>query len=316
MKNVSSWVRPLLVGGALLNLILAVFLILIPQGSHRVLFGGAPFLPPQAIQVWGILLASLGVGYAVVGLKPLNNTVVLLMGLLANLLFALVIPTVADGFFLQHTAMVVWVLIALLWVGVLGAVLNQIAQVRKTSRSRSRTNRYQEPVSQTLSRFRTQRGKSLLQLSNEQPTLLVFLRPFTSSSCRELLEEISRQRNEIERQGSQIVLVHVADLPEARAALHEWALTDLHHISDPNGSVYKAFGLKSSGSGLFTWIKSWFRSKGTTMPESQSSAYHQPKGYPKAGVFLISNGEIVRSYRPSYVSPKPNYRQWVAEQAA
>lgn len=316
MKKVSNWVRPLLLGGALLNLILAIFFILMPIGSHRLLFGDAPFLPPQALQVWGILLASLGIGYAVVGLKPLSNTAVLLMGLMANLLFALVVPAVADGLFWQHTAAVIWVFIALLWVGALGAVLSEVARARKTQKVRGRGNTYQEPVSQTLSRFRTQRGKNLLQLSIDQPTLVVFLRPFTSASCSELLEDIRQQRDEIESKGSRIVLVHTADTAAATATLRDWGLGDLHHISDPSGIVYKAFGLKGSGKGLIAQLRSWFSSKQSNSGDNQPGAPNEPKDFARPGVFLIYNGEIVRSYRHSYISQRPNYRQWVAEQAA
>lgn len=273
-------------------------------------------MPQEALQVWGILLASLGIGYGLVGLRPLNNTAVLLMGALANLLFALVIPAVADGLFWQYTSVVLWELVALLWVGALGMVLSQVAKARKSPKARGKANTYQEPVSRTLSRFRTQRGKSLLQLSNEQPVLVIFLRPFSSASCRELLEDIRQQRQELESKGSQVVLVHVAEIEDASAVLREWGLSGVHHISDPNGIVYKAFGLKGSGKGLFSSISAWSRKLQTGAEEKQPLSSQEPKALTRTGIFLIYNGEIVRSYRHSYVSSRPDYRQWVADQAA
>ena len=52
-------------------------------------------------------------------------------------------------------------------------------------------------------------GETLFDYSLRQPVLLVFLRHFGCTFCREALSDISKKRSEIEEQGSRIVFVHM-----------------------------------------------------------------------------------------------------------
>ena len=314
MRKVPAWIRPLMIGGGILNFILAALFLSVPATSHQLLFGAAPFLAPQAIQMYGLLLAAFGLGYLALGLAPLNNTAVVLMGLLTNFLFAIYLPLVAEGQFWQYPAVQLWVLIALGWCAALSAVLYHIAKARQAPQTLAHA--YQEPLAKTLTRFRTQRGKSLLQLSNERPTLVIFLRHFGSTFCRETLHDLQQQRKGIEGQGSQIVLVHLGEQAEAAAVLEKFKLDDLHHISDPNGIMYNAFGLKRAKfKQLFSW-QTWIRRVVVGIWRRHGLGKLQGDGFRMPGVFLISKGEIVRSFRHSYASQRPNYRQLASEQAA
>lgn len=313
MKKVSNWIRPFLLGGGLLNLVLAFLFLLIPIKSHEVFFGDASFLSPQAIQVYGILLFTLGIGYMAVGVNPLNNTAVLFMALLANGVFAAYLPTVAGSMFWLYPAAQLWVLAALAWSGLLMIIMYRVARARQVPQAL--TNVYQEPMSRTLSRFRTHRGRSLLQLTNERPTLVVFLRHLGSSLCRKSLEDIRQQRRGIEEKGTQIVLVHLAEQGEASDALQKYDLADLHRISDPNGIMYNAFGLKrGTNKEHFSW-GSWLASLLAGIGSGHYlGALARDEGGRMPGVFLISKGEIVRSYRQSFTSPRPDFRQLASEQ--
>lgn len=311
MRKVPTWVRPLLLGGGVINLLLALVFVLMPEGSRALFFGNALFLQPQSLQIYGILLATLGVGYLTVSVNPFTNKVVLLMGLVANLLFAILLMVVANGAFWQSVALQLWVLIALGWCAAMIAVLYQLAKARQSPQALAQS--YQEPLSKTLSRFRTQRGKSLLQLSNERPTMVVFLRRFGSISCREMLTDINQQRRSIEQRGTQIVLVHMADTHEASDVFEKYELGGLHHVSDPSGIMYNAFGLKKSN---FKRLFGWSFRFVSTIQRMLSPSGEQPKGMRMPGVFLISKGEIVRSYRHSNEAQRPNFRQLSSDQAA
>ena len=302
-----------MLGGGLLNLVLAFLFLLIPIKSHQLFFGDASFLSPQAIQVYGILLFTLGVGYMAVGINPLNNTAVLFMALLANAVFAAYLPIVAGSVLWLYPAAQLWVMAAFVWSGLLIVIMYRVARARQVPQVL--TNVYQEPISRTLSRFRTQRGRSLLQLTNERPTLVVFLRHLGSSLCRKNLEDIRQQRRGIEQKGTQIILVHLAEQEEARDVLQKFDLADLHHISDPNGIMYNAFGLKQgTNKQHFSW-GSWLTSLLTGVGRGQQSgALAGDGGSRMPGVFLISKGEIVRSYRHTYTSPRPDFHQLASEQ--
>ena len=57
-----------------------------------------------------------------------------------------------------------------------------------------------------LQQYHTETGRTLLELVDESPVLLIFLRHFGCSFCRQTLDDVSRIRRQIERQGVQACL--------------------------------------------------------------------------------------------------------------
>ena len=53
-------------------------------------------------------------------------------------------------------------------------------------------------------------GESLAQMADGQPVLLVFLRFFGCSFCREAISDIAKRRKKLEKRGLRIVFVHMA----------------------------------------------------------------------------------------------------------
>ena len=51
-----------------------------------------------------------------------------------------------------------------------------------------------------LQQYRTESGRTLLELVDESPLLLIFLRHFGCSFCRQTLDDVSKIRDEIEAQ--------------------------------------------------------------------------------------------------------------------
>ena len=60
-----------------------------------------------------------------------------------------------------------------------------------------------------LQEYRTESGRTLLELLDESPVLLIFLRHFGCSFCRQTLDDVSRIRGVIEAQGIRPVFVHL-----------------------------------------------------------------------------------------------------------
>ncbi|MDV7393380.1 hypothetical protein RZS08_18550, partial [Arthrospira platensis SPKY1] len=67
------------------------------------------------------------------------------------------------------------------------------------------------PIEDLLQEMITNTGNSVLDLSKQKPVLLVFLRHFGCTFCREALEDISQKRASIEANGTQIVFVHMSN---------------------------------------------------------------------------------------------------------
>ena len=86
-------------------------------------------------------------------------------------------------------------------------------------------------------------GETLFDYSLRQPVLLVFLRHFGCTFCREALADISKQRELIESQGSKIVFVHMTSTDIAERYFNRYGLDGAMHISDPECKFYAAFGL-------------------------------------------------------------------------
>jgi len=57
-------------------------------------------------------------------------------------------------------------------------------------------------------------GESLAKISDQQPVMLVFLRFFGCSFCREAISDIAKRRKKLEGKGLRIVFVHMAQEPD------------------------------------------------------------------------------------------------------
>src|ERR1700733_10203757 len=71
-------------------------------------------------------------------------------------------------------------------------------------------------MSAVLGRYRTESGRTLLALVDESPLLLIFLRHFGCSFCRQTLDDVSRIRGEIEAKAIRPVFVHLGTPERAK----------------------------------------------------------------------------------------------------
>ena len=62
-----------------------------------------------------------------------------------------------------------------------------------------------------ISEMTTQKGHTLLNMSNEKPIMLVFLRHFGCQFCRQAMDELSKKRKELSEGGTELVFVHMAE---------------------------------------------------------------------------------------------------------
>ena len=89
-----------------------------------------------------------------------------------------------------------------------------------------------------LERYRTESGRTLLALVDESPLLLIFLRHFGCSFCRQTLEDVSRLREQIEGRGVRPVFVHLGTPERAKPYFDYYHLSDVERVSDPEASLY------------------------------------------------------------------------------
>ena len=156
-------------------------------------------------------------------------------------------------------------------------------------------------------------GESVAKLADEQPVLLVFLRFFGCSFCREAISDISKRRKKLEAQGFRIVLVHMgAEIEVAEKFFKKYKLFPIDHIADPEKQYYHAFGLGRSTPKQLIGLMNWIRGFQAAVVEGHGATYHSEElgdGFQMPGVFVLHKGEIRNSFIHQNAYDRPDYEE-------
>ena len=171
-----------------------------------------------------------------------------------------------------------------------------------------------EPAAQTelvtvLREYHAESGRSLLQLVDESPVLLIFLRHFGCAFCRKSLDQVSKLRSQIAATGTKPVFVHLGTPERAKLYLDYYQLSDVERIGNPDASLYQhpAFNLARTNPFLHffnltvvkAWLKGALRNYGIGM--IHEDAHQMP------GVFFLKDRHIVRGFRYETIADEPDY---------
>ncbi len=159
----------------------------------------------------------------------------------------------------------------------------------------------------TLANTPTSDGVSLLALSETSPVLVVFLRHFGCTFCREALADLAAKKSQLA--GVRIAIVHMVSDEQAQPNTAKYNLADAARISDPQKNLYNAFELaRGKFSQLFgprvflRGLQAWRHGVGTL----------QGDGFQLGGAFIIHKGQIIRAYRNHDAADRPDYCQLAA----
>jgi hypothetical protein len=175
-------------------------------------------------------------------------------------------------------------------------------------------NQLTRPTAETsfadvLAAYRAESGRTLLEIAEESPVLLVFLRHFGCSFCRETLDRISQIRGKLEAKGIRPVFVHLGTPERAKPYFDYYNLSDVERVSNPDASLYRhpVFGLGRTNpfSHFFrpavvkAWVTGAIRSYGIGL--IKEDAEQMP------GVFFLRDGKIANFYRYRTIADRPDY---------
>jgi hypothetical protein len=170
-------------------------------------------------------------------------------------------------------------------------------------------SRAQRELAEALLPFRTETGRSLLELVDESPVLLVFLRHFACAFCAQALDRVSQVREPIEARAVRPVFVHLGSPARAKPYFDYYHLSDIERISNPEATLYQLplFALGRTNPYLHFlnpvvwvgWLKGAMFRYGIGM--IQEDAEQMP------GVFLLQDRKIVRAFRHRNISDEPDY---------
>ncbi|MGC9326322.1 MAG: SelL-related redox protein [Candidatus Hinthialibacter sp.] len=154
-----------------------------------------------------------------------------------------------------------------------------------------------------------QNGKTLQELSQENPLLVVFLRHNGCTFCREALADLSQKRAAIEESGAKIALIHMGRDDQAAGFFAKYGLDDVSRFSDPERILYRAFDLKrGSFRQLFGWkvLKRGFQA---AVFEGRGVGKPVGNGFQMPGAFLLHQGEIIKEFRHQSAADRPDYQE-------
>ena len=158
-------------------------------------------------------------------------------------------------------------------------------------------------------------GGNLFQIADEMPVLLVFLRFFGCSFCREAISDIAKRRKDLERQGFRVVLVHMAASKEiAERFFKRYKLFPIDHIMDPDMHYYREFGLGRTTPKQLMGLMNWIRGFQASVLEGHGGdpTMVNPElgdGFQMPGVFVLFKGEIRRSFIHKNPYDRPDYEE-------
>ncbi len=152
-------------------------------------------------------------------------------------------------------------------------------------------------------------GVSLRNFSDEGPVMLIFLRHFGCTFCREALSDISRDRSQIESTGTKLVFVHMSTPEIAEEYFKKYNLDGALHISDPECKYYASFGLVKGNLTQLFGLKTWIRGFSAGVMDGHGVGPQLGDGFQMPGVFIISEGEIRESFVHKQASDRPDYHE-------
>ena len=146
----------------------------------------------------------------------------------------------------------------------------------------------------------------LHRVAAQSPALVIFLRSFGCTFCREALDDVSKVQREIREAGAGIVFVHGAAAAEAAPWFEKYRLRDVTTISDPDRVHYEAFGLGRTPAASMIDPTVWVRGAASAASHgfgSQTMAMMRQL----PGVFVVQAGEILAEYRHRSPADRPDY---------
>jgi hypothetical protein len=147
---------------------------------------------------------------------------------------------------------------------------------------------------------------SPLRALGDGPALVIFLRSFGCTFCREAMADVAAVQASIRAAGARIAFVHGASAPEAAPWFQKYGLEDVVQISDPGLDHYRAFGLGRTPVQALVDPKVWTR--GTVCAWSHGFGAQSAEMMRQLpGVFLVQQGRVLAEYRHRSPADRPDY---------
>ena len=140
----------------------------------------------------------------------------------------------------------------------------------------------------------------------QKDVLLIFLRQFGCTFCKEMLNEVSHNLEKIKEAGLEVVFVHMSSDSFAKEMAKIYQLENTKFISDPEQVMYEAFNLKRVSTFHFLHPKNLYRLMHSAVVDGNLWGRVQGDGFQLPGIFVIKKNRIIKAFRHKLVSDKPD----------
>ena len=157
---------------------------------------------------------------------------------------------------------------------------------------------------------RTESGRSVLELLDETPVMLIFLRHFGCSFSRETIHDISKAKPDLDRRGVRPIFVHMGSPERARPFFQRFGLADVERVSDPEMKLYQApvfHLLKSTVLPHFFGAQAYLKLFKRTLWRYGAGGPGKEDPTQLPGIFFLKNRAIHRAFRHKNLGDRIDY---------
>ncbi|HYK35560.1 hypothetical protein [Alloacidobacterium sp.] len=171
-----------------------------------------------------------------------------------------------------------------------------------------------EKIAVAFAGVRTESDRTLLELLDASPVLLIFLRHFGCSFCRQAIDDVSKVHGALTEHGVQSVFVHLGTPERAKPYFDYYGLSSGERISNPDGSFYRnpVFSLARVSLLRTAFQPSVWKAllQGALVRHGIGLLREDASQMP--GVFFLRDRAIVRSFRHRTIADRPDYLRVIA----
>ena len=299
-----NWVPLVLRLAGIYNLLWGSLVILFPKTAFQWLGLQEPNYPP-IIQCLGMVIGVYGIGYWIAARDAATHWPIVLVGLLGKFLGPI-------GFvYSAWRGEFPWMMGAtiltndLVWWIPFAAILAHAARIHETHR----TTAEGLTLEQALRTAVLQDSQNLFDLSFKSPLLLVCVRHFGCTYCRETLSDLSKQTEQIHQAGLTPVVIHMGSTEQANAMMSRFGLDAVGQVSDPDRRLFRTLELPFGTLGQLVGIKTFWRALVEGVVFKFGFGSFVGNGLQLAGAFILKNGNVERAIRHESAAERTDFTE-------
>ena len=300
-----NWIKTLLNTAGIYHIIWGLSVILFPTFYFDLI----QIPHPNYIELWqwmGLFSSIFGIGFIIISNNPMHHWPLIFIG------FSLKICSIIGfliGYFKGHLVGSVFnmnILNDLIWAIPFGIILYKV-YMENYVLDEEIIELNKDSIEENLSFYETNKGNNIYSDSYEKPILLVFLRHFGCTFCRQTLFDLSEKQNNILKNGAKVVLVHMVNESEANEIIQKYGLSNIEHISDREQLLYKSFQLRRGTFNQLLGLKVLIKGLKVNYLKKVGIGSAQGDIYQMPGLFLIEKGKITKKQISKLASDVPDY---------